>query len=230
MIAGRFSVTPPDLVIFDCDGVLVDSEIIFARVLGECLIAADFAITAEEALALGFGKHRDTLAAAVEDRFGRALPDGFFETMRARAAAALELELRPMPGIEALLAALPVLRCVASNGHHERVRQRLTMTGLLPLFDPHIYSASEIVRGKPAPDLFLHAARALGAAPAACIVVEDSIVGVEAALAAGMPVVGFCGGSHCPGDHADRLAAAGCARVFATMSELTPFLCGQQCA
>jgi beta-phosphoglucomutase-like phosphatase (HAD superfamily) len=104
------------LVIFDCDGVLVDSELIFARVLAECLIAVDFPTTIDEAITLGFGKNRATLSAAVAARFGRALPDTFFETFAARSAAAFEHELSPMAGVEDLLAALPTLRCVASNG------------------------------------------------------------------------------------------------------------------
>jgi HAD superfamily hydrolase (TIGR01509 family) len=215
----------PALVIFDCDGVLIDSEIIFGRVLGECLIAADFPTTIAEAMVLGFGKNRLTLTAAIEARFGRSLPEGFFEAMRARVDIAFEHELRPMPGIEDLLSALPAQRCVASNSHLERVRHALSVTRLLPLFDPHVFSASQIARGKPAPDLFLFAARQLGAPPEECVVVEDSTTGVEAAMAAGMPVVGFYGGSHCPGDHADRLVTAGCSRVFARMPDLAAFLC-----
>jgi HAD superfamily hydrolase (TIGR01509 family) len=219
----------PGLVIFDCDGVLVDSELIFGRVLGECLIAADFPTTVDEAMILGFGKNRLTLTAEVETRFGRSLPGGFFETMRAQVDIAFERELLPIPGIEELLAALPARRCVASNSHLERVRHALSVTRLLPLFHPHVFSASQIARGKPAPDLFLFAARQLGAAPEECVVVEDSLTGVEAAIAAGMPVVGFCGGGHCPGDHADRLIAAGCSRVFARMPDLAEFLCGDAC-
>src|SRR5712691_4885511 len=107
----------PDLVIFDCDGVLVDSELIFARVLAECLVAMDFPTTIEEAVTLGFGKNRATLSAAVEARFGQALPDAFFATFAARSAAVFERELLPVPGVEELLAALPLPRCVASNGH-----------------------------------------------------------------------------------------------------------------
>jgi HAD superfamily hydrolase (TIGR01509 family) len=219
----------PALVIFDCDGVLIDSEVIFGRVFAECLIAADFPTTIDEAMALGFGKNRLALTAEVETRFGRALPDGFFEAMRARVDIAFERELRPMPGIEDLLAALPGRRCVASNSHLRRVRHALAVTQLLPSFDPHVFSASQIARGKPAPDLFFFAALQLGAAPAECVVVEDSLTGVEAAIAAGMPVVGFCGGSHCPGDHADRLTAAGCSRVFEGMPTLADFLCGDAC-
>jgi HAD superfamily hydrolase (TIGR01509 family) len=215
----------PALVIFDCDGVLIDSEVIFGRVLGECLIAAEFPITMEEAMVFGLGKNHITLTAAVEARFGRSLPNWFFETMRARVDAAFGRELVPIPGIEELLAALPAPRCVASNSHLERVRQALSVTRLLPLFDPHVFSASQVARGKPAPDLFLFASRQLGMAPEECVVVEDSAVGVEAAIAAGMPVVGFCGGGHCPAHHAERLIAAGCSRVFARMSDLSAFLC-----
>jgi len=142
------------LVIFDCDGVLIDSEVIFGRVLGECLIAADFPTTIEEAMALGIGKNRLTLTAAVESQFGRSLPEGFFEAMRARVDIAFERELRPIPGIEALLAALPAARCVASNSHLERVRHALSVTRLLRLFDPHVFSASQVAHGKPAPTSF----------------------------------------------------------------------------
>jgi len=214
----------PDLVIFDCDGVLVDSELIFARVLAECLIAVDFPTTIDEAIGLGFGKNRATLSAAVEARFGQALPDAFFETFGARSAAAFEQELAPVPGVEELLAALPTPRCVASNGRLNRVRHRLALTGLLASFDPHVFSASQVAVGKPAPDLFLFAAERLGARPDRCTVVEDSIPGVEAAIAAKIPVVGFCGGSHCPQDHAYRLSDAGCSRVFTRMPDLAAFL------
>ncbi len=214
----------PDLLIFDCDGVLLDSELIFARVLGQCLVEAGFAATDEEALRLGFGRNRDTLSAAVLDHFGRDLPDDFFETMRPRAALALEGELRPMPGVEALLAAVPTARCVASNGHLPRVRERLALVGLLDRFEPHVFSATQVARGKPAPDLFLFASEQLGVPPARCLVVEDSTAGVAAALAANMPVVGFCGGSHCRDGHARRLIDAGCAQVFARMDDLGSFL------
>jgi len=221
----------PALVIFDCDGVLIDSEVIFGRVLGECLIAADFPVTINEAMALALelGKNNLTLAAEVEARFGRALPAGFFDGMRAGVDAVFARELRPVIGIEELLAALPARRCVASNSRLERVRQALSLTRLLPLFEPHVFSASQVARGKPAPDLFLFAADQFGAPPEDCVVVEDSTPGVEAAIAAGMPVVEFCGGSHCPGDHADRLLAAGCSQVFARMPDLAGYLCGVEC-
>jgi HAD superfamily hydrolase (TIGR01509 family) len=213
-----------DLVIFDCDGVLVDSEVIFARILAERLTAIDLPTTIDAAITLGFGKNRATLSAAVATQFGRALPDTFFDAFAVHSAAAFERELSPVPGVEELLAGLSVARCVASNGHLERVRHRLTLTGLLPFFDPHVFSAIQVAFGKPAPDLFLFAAQRLGTAPKDCIVVEDSIPGVEAAVAAGMPVVGFCGGGHCPEGHAERLRGAGCVRVFAHMQDLGAYL------
>jgi HAD superfamily hydrolase (TIGR01509 family) len=218
-----------DLVIFDCDGVLVDSELIFARVLAECLVGMDFPTTIDEAITLGFGKNRATLSAAVEARFGQALPDTFFEKFAARSAAVFERELLPVPGVDELLAALPLQRCVASNGHLDRVRKRLAVTRLLPFFDPHVFSAIQVAHGKPAPDLFLFAAGQLGVRPGDCIVVEDSVPGVEAAIAAQMPVVGFCGGSHCPDGHADRLSAVGCSQVFARMTDLAAYLRGEPC-
>ncbi|HZU89576.1 MAG TPA: HAD-IA family hydrolase [Stellaceae bacterium] len=214
-----------ELVIFDCDGVLLDSEIIFARVLAECLAAAGFpAVSLAEAFALGFGKDRDTLSAAVMARFGRPLPPGFIEEMRERSAAIFARELQPVAGIAELLAGLALPRCVASNGHHERVRQRLAVAGLLPFFEPNVFGASQVARGKPAPDLFLFAAARLGAQPERCLVVEDSPTGVVAARAAGMAAIGFCGGSHCPAGHAETLLAAGCSRVFPRAAELAAHL------
>jgi len=216
---------PPALVIFDCDGVLIDSEAVFARALMECLVAEGFPVTLEVAMALGFGSNRATLAAAAETRFGRGLPEGFFESFGERAHAAFDPARLAMPGVGALLAALPAPACVASNGHLDRVRRRLSMAGLLGFFDPHVFSAQQVAHGKPAPDLFLYAAERLGVRPDACIVIEDSPTGVAAALAAGMPVVGFCGGSHCGDGHADRLRAAGCDRVIPHMRDLARHLC-----
>jgi HAD superfamily hydrolase (TIGR01509 family) len=219
----------PEPGIFDCDGVLVDSEMIFARVRGECMSAAGYPTTAEEALELGFGKNRESLTAAVERRFCRALPENFFDVLRARTAGVLYGELEAMAGVGDLLDALPGPRCVASNGHLDRVRERLALTGLLHFFDSHVFSATQVASGKPAPDLFLFAAARLGTRPGACLVVEDSIAGVDAARAAGMPAIGFDGGSHCPAGHADRLRAAGCLRVFARMADLADFLVGKPC-
>jgi HAD superfamily hydrolase (TIGR01509 family) len=211
-------------VIFDCDGVLVDSEVIASRVFAECLAEAGIALSVDEAMAFGVGKSAATLAAAVEAEFGRTLPAGFIEGMRMRVMDAFTSELRPIDGIDRLLTALKPACCVASNSHIDRVRHALATTGLLAHLDPHIYIAAMVARGKPAPDLFLFAAGRHEVEPARCLVVEGSLSGVEAALAAGMLVVGFTGGSHCRAGHAAAMLDAGCRRIFARMDERTDFL------
>jgi HAD superfamily hydrolase (TIGR01509 family) len=214
----------PGLVIFDCDGVLVDSEVIAMRIFHECLVRAGFLATPEDALKLGLGRSAALLSDAVEAHFGRKLPADFIETMRAHTLRAFDSELRPIAGAGELLARFPLPRCVASNSHERRIRHALTVTGLIGFVEPHIFSAMMVARGKPAPDLFLLAAQRLGVAPCDCLVVEDSAHGVAAARAAGMAVVGFCGGGHCLEGHSRHLLEVGCARVFATMAELGEFL------
>jgi beta-phosphoglucomutase-like phosphatase (HAD superfamily) len=147
-----------DLVIFDCDGVLVDSEVISSRIFRECLAELGVALTLEEAMLFGIGKSSTTFAAAIEQEFGITLPAGFIEGRRAQIMNAFTSELRPIEGISELLAALKLKRCVASNSHIDRVHHALATTGLLPHLEPHIYTAAMVERGKPAPDLFLHAA------------------------------------------------------------------------
>ena len=214
----------PDLVIFDCDGVLVDSEVISNRIFAESLAELGVVLTLEEMMAFGVGKNSMTLAAAIEQEFGVTLPAGYIEGRRARIMDAFTTELRPIEGIRELLVALKLKRCVASNSHIDRVRHALTTTGLLPHLDPHIYTAAMVERGKPAPDLFLYAAAQHGVRPERCLVVEDSLSGVSAALAAGMPVIGFVGGSHIRSGHADAMRAAGCVEVFARMADVAGFV------
>jgi HAD superfamily hydrolase (TIGR01509 family) len=214
----------PGLIIFDCDGVLIDSETIAARVFAQCLAEAGFAATADEALDLGWGKNAATLLAAVEERFGRAPPAGFIEGMRAAIGRAYEGELRAIDGVDNLLSTTDMPRCVASNSHIDRVRHALTLTRLIDFFEPHLFSASMVAHGKPAPDLFLLAASTVGVPPDQCLVIEDSFSGVAGAQAAGMRVVGFAGGGHCRPEHAHRLREAGCAEVFRAMPEFGAFL------
>ena len=148
----------PDLVIFDCDGVLVDSEIIANGVMAECLNEAGVMLDLEQTMAFGVGKSAAAVAAAVKAEFGVTLPANFFDDMGARIIAAYPGKLKPMDGILELLAVLKLKRCVASNSPIARVQQGLMTTGLMPHFAPHIYSAAMVARGKPAPDLFLYAA------------------------------------------------------------------------
>lgn len=217
----------PDLVIFDCDGVLVDSEVISSRIFMECLAELGVMLTLEEAMIFGIGKSSTTFAAAIEQEFGITLPAGFIEGGRAQIMNAFTSELRPIEGIPELLAAIKLRRCVASNSHIDRVRHALSTTGLLPRLDPHIYTAAMVERGKPAPDLLLFAAGQQGVPPDRCLVIEDSLSGVVAARAAGIPVIGFVGGSHCRPGHVDAMRKAGCVEVFSRMEEVAEFLDGE---
>ena len=215
------------LLIFDCDGVLIDSEVIGCRAEAACLADAGIAISADEIIDRYVGIAMATMLADLQSRLGRAvpaLPPDFADIMHRAVAAAFETELLPMPGIVELLGALPHRRCVASGSAPERLRQTLSLTGLWDSFDPHIFSATQVARGKPAPDLFLFAAGQMGVAAADCMVIEDSVPGVQAAVAAGMRVVGFTGGSHCRPGHAERLRAAGAAVACLDLRDLPALL------
>lgn len=210
---------PYELVIFDCDGVLVDSEPISNRILAEALTAIGIPTTTQEAMDRYMGGSLAAVLADVEARLGRPAPEHFIPGYRSASYAAFEAELVAVEGVEAALDALDgVPTCVASSGEHEKLRRTLGRTGLLARFDGRIFSATEVARGKPAPDLFLHAAQRMGAAPGRCAVVEDSPVGVEAALAAGMAVFGYAGRTP-----PERLARDGVI-VFGAMAELPALL------
>lgn len=214
----------PALVIFDCDGVLVDSEPIASRVLAEALTEIGFPLSAQDAVDRYTGISLRSLLARVENEWGQALPAGFAEGLDERDRAAFRAELRPLPGVAEMLRALPLPRCVASSGALAKIRCNLELTGLLQYFEPHLFSAEMVAHGKPAPDLFLHAAASMGSLPQRCVVVEDSIAGVQAARAAGMAVLGFCGGGHAQPGLAEALHAAGVRRVFSRMAELPGLL------
>jgi HAD superfamily hydrolase (TIGR01509 family) len=210
----------PDLIIFDCDGVLIDSEVIACRTDAACLAEIGIAMSAEEIMDRYVGISTTTMFADIELRHGRTLPADFAETLRDRIAAAFETDLRPMPGIEPVLQDLPSRCCVASSSAPARLRHSLSLTGLLRYFYPHIFSATQVARGKPAPDLFLFAAKQMQATPEACFVIEDSAAGVNAAIAAGMRVIGFTGGGHCRPGYAERLLAAGAFEVAGDMRQV----------
>ncbi|HZT89065.1 MAG TPA: HAD-IA family hydrolase [Stellaceae bacterium] len=215
---------PPRLVIFDCDGVLIDSEVIANRILAECLFADGFGASLDEVMGIGLGKNEKSLRLAIEAEFGRKLPGDFMTAMRTAVMQAFTAELRAIVGIEQVVAGLRIPFCVASNSHIDRVRHALRVTGLLDFFGDRIFTAGMVAHGKPAPDLFLFAAAQCGVPPAQCLVIEDGLGGVAAAKAAGIEVVGFCGGSHCPAGHREALLAAGCSRVFDRAAEIGEFL------
>lgn len=180
-----------EAVIFDCDGTLVDSETLSAEVIAECLAPHGITLTAGEALAAFRGRHLTAVFRDAEAEIGRALPPDFEAFVRARAAEAFRARLREIEGATALLEALSLPVGVATNGPRHKTELTLGVTGLRRFFGEHVYCAYDVGAWKPAPGLFLHAAEAMGVAPARCLVVEDSAPGVEAALAAGMRVLAF---------------------------------------
>lgn len=209
-----------DLLIFDCDGVLIDSEAIVCRVEVEALAALGYHIALPTFLDRFIGKAAKDSRALIEAELGRPLPQGSDKEMARRVAHAFAQELTSIPGVETALAALPAAKCVASSSLPERLAYTLDLTGLSKWFDGAVFSASMVAHGKPAPDLFLYAARQMGAAPGRCLVIEDSPPGIVAAKAAGMTAFGFTGGSRCRPGHAERLAAVGADLVFAEMRAL----------
>jgi HAD superfamily hydrolase (TIGR01509 family) len=185
-----------DLVIFDNDGVLVDSEPLSNRLLADYLTELGFPTTVEDSYRDFMGAAAHTVHDVVAARFGGAtLPPGFDQDFHARVFAAFQEQLTPVAGAAELLKRVQesgVRYCVASSAHHAWIRTALTLTGLLPFFaDEQLFSAQDVGRGKPAPDLFLHAARTMGAEPGRCAVLEDSPLGVAAARSAGMDVFGY---------------------------------------
>ncbi|CAL9462800.1 HAD family hydrolase [Streptomyces sp. enrichment culture] len=210
-----------DLVIFDNDGVLVDSEPISNRLLAGYLTELGHPTTYEDSIRDFMGSAMHRVHDLVEERTGRRLPDDFDDVFHGRVFAAFERELKAIPGVVDVLEKLTadeVPYCVASSGSHERIRVGHRTTGLDRWFtDERIFSSQDVGRGKPAPDLFLYAAERMGVAPERCAVVEDSPLGVQAALAAGMDVYGFTAMTP-----ADRLAGA--ERLFAEFRELPDLL------
>jgi HAD superfamily hydrolase (TIGR01509 family) len=182
------------LVIFDCDGVLVDSEPISIRIDVEMFAELGLTMSEQEVIERFVGRSPEVLVQAVEEQLGHPPPDGWEERGEHRLRRAFEAELEPVDGIREALAQISLPVCVASSSPPERLRFKLELTGLYTRFAGRIYSATEVANGKPAPDLFLHAARELGADPAECVVVEDSRYGVQAARAAGMDVLAYAGG------------------------------------
>jgi HAD superfamily hydrolase (TIGR01509 family) len=209
----------PDLVIFDCDGVLVDSERLSHQVLCDMLAEMGVHIAFEDAVLRFIGASLAACVARVEELLGHAAAPDFLAQFAQRTRAAFQAGLERVPGVTAVLDALPCAFCVASNGNHAKVNFTLAHTGLLPRFAGRIFTADDVVHPKPAPDLFLLAARTLGAAPGRTVVVEDSATGVVAAKAAGMRAIGYAAMTP-----AARLQAAGADAVAATMAEVQALL------
>jgi HAD superfamily hydrolase (TIGR01509 family) len=209
-----------DLIIFDCDGVLVDSEVISCRAHAATLTRHGYPITADQVLDRFLGVSDREARMTIEAELGHSLPHDFEAQMKQAALQRYADELRLVPYIAEAIAAIDLPKCVASSGTPEKIRHGLTCAGLHDLLAPHIFSAVQVKRGKPAPDLFLFAAEQMAASPERCVVIEDSVPGVTGAVAAGMTVLGFYGGSHCRPGYADTLRAAGAAATFDDMRAL----------
>ena len=208
-----------DLIIFDCDGVLVDSEVLSCQCLSESLAAYGIKLGLAEAIELFLGRN----TAAVVQYYagqGRLIPDSFPIDLKSRVRQTFRAALQPIPDVALLLDDLDTRYCLASSSDLDRVLLSLAHTGLASYFGDRVYTSQMVAHGKPAPDLFLYAAGRMRVAPARTLVIEDSISGVTAARAAGMKVWGFCGGSHYESrDGRAILRAAGADRVFDRMAD-----------
>ena len=203
-----------ELVIFDCDGVLVDSERLAVRVESRLITELGWPLSEQDVLERFVGRSDAFMRGEIEAALGRTVPE-WDDLYREHLHAAFHAELTPVEGVTEAIAALTVATCVASSGTHDKMALTLGLTGLHGRFAGRIFSTTEVAKGKPAPDLFLHAAGQMSTEPAACVVVEDSRSGVEAARAAGMRVLGYAGGV----TPADWLAGPD-TTVFTAMADL----------
>ena len=208
-----------ELVIFDCDGVVVDSEAIGNRVFRAFLAELGITMSEPEVYAQFLGRALADSLAIVEQRLGYAIAEDVVARYKISRDRTLRAEIQPIDGVEAIVRSLRVPYCIASSGDHDKMRTTLGATGLMPLFDGRIFSAVDVARAKPAPDVYLHAAEHMGVEPTRAVVIEDTVPGVTAACAAGMTVVGFT-----PLTPATDLVAAGATATAAHMRELAPLL------
>jgi len=206
------------LIIFDCDGVLVDSEPIQNRVFARMLCEAGLRMSYEEIIEAFMGRSIADCLRIAEQRLGRPLPAGFEALLQEQTFAAFERELQPVPSVEQALDRIAIPVCVASSGKLTKMRKALALTGLLRRFEGRMFSATQVLNGKPHSDLFLYAASEMHTAPAECAVIEDSIAGVKAGVAAGMAVFGYASARQ-----GEALAAAG-ATVFDNIRALPDLL------
>lgn len=208
-------------IIFDFDGTIVDSEPLANRGLAEVLTELGFPTTYDEALATYIGLRMTDCVSKIERVHGRKAPDNFAELCRARVTRLIEEHLQPVPG------AVPFVRAraegkiaIASSSRVVSIERSLERVGLTGVFDGRIFSAADLERGKPHPDIFLAAAQALATRPRNCIAIEDSVFGVQSAVAAGMTVIGLTAGSHCSPTHWRTLADAGAHTTAGTYAEV----------
>ena len=208
------------MVIFDCNGVLVDSEPLATAIVSQEFMRAGFAVTPDLVARYFTGRRQSDMFAEVEIAAGRKLPHGFAETVTLATLRKFRAELRPPAHAAHALSWLRGPKCVASSSSLDRIRVSLETTDLLRFFEPDLFSAGDVANGKPAPDLFLHVAGQMRVNPSDCLVVEDSPAGVTAAVAAGMTVIGFVGGSHASSTLGAQLGEAGARAVISDLRAL----------
>jgi len=216
----RLFTTMLDHLICDCDGVLVDSEVIADRVLFETLSATFPHLDFTDAAKSAFGQQTSRFLAGLEAHFAIRMPENFIETIEHNIEAGLAQSLAPITGVRDALLKVGLPAAVVSNSRLVRVRSSLKRASLTEIFGDRVFSAEQVARPKPYPDVYLHAAHTLGVAPERCIVVEDSVSGLNAARAAGMKTIAFVGASHIPDNYADALRAMGITRIMRKMDEL----------
>jgi HAD superfamily hydrolase (TIGR01509 family) len=211
-----------DLIIFDCDGVLVDSEIIAAQVESMLLTEAGYPISVEEMGERFSGMTWENILFQVEREASIPISASLLDKSEQLLDLRLEQDVQAIAGVQSALSRLNLKRCVCSNSSSKRLDMMLGKVGLKPLFAPHIFSAKDLGadRVKPKPDIFLHGAKQMAVSPSRAVVVEDSVHGIHAARAAGMRVIGFTGASHTYPSHADTLTDAGAETVISRMSDL----------
>jgi HAD superfamily hydrolase (TIGR01509 family) len=214
-----------DLIIFDCDGVLIDSEWLSNQVEVEALGHLGHSISMEEYLELALGRSNDEVGEKLLHQHGVHLPKGFWQEVKEKQRQVFTRKLTPIAGVKEVIESLRMPCCVASGSHTERLTLTLTLTGLFPLLEGRIFGRECAQRGKPAPDIFLYAAQQMSIAPARCLVIEDSIHGIQAAKAAGMEVWGFCGARHITPRIREQLLGSG-VRLFEAMQAVQAALSG----
>jgi HAD superfamily hydrolase (TIGR01509 family) len=213
-----------DHLICDCDGVLVDSEVIADRVLFETLTSTFPGVDFHAVVKSAFGQQTSRFLDDVAARFGLTMPGDFLATIDHNVETALTASLCPINGVRDALRQIALPAAVVSNSRMARVSASVRRAGLDTIFGERVFSAEQVARPKPYPDVYLHAARELGVEPARCVVVEDSISGLNAARAAGMKTIAFVGASHIPAGYADVLREMGINRIIERMEQLPPLV------
>jgi HAD superfamily hydrolase (TIGR01509 family) len=216
-----------DLIIFDCDGVLVDSELLSARGFKAVLSEIGVEVPAG-VLENAIGLKQADIFARIAAATGRSIDAETAAQLWPRTRVLFEAELRSTAGLTSFLDQLQTPRCVASSSHLDRIRLSLALTGLDRYFGDAVFSTHQVARGKPAPDVYLHAAKTMGVDPARAVVIEDSLPGVQGARAAGMTPIGFLGGAHIRPGHADMLRQGGAVLTTDSWSEVAGWLAKRQ--